>query len=515
MAPPWHRDPVVWLLAIIGAASCASVVFAGRYLPYQDWAGHVGLSAVLAFGDSTGADVYFTRSLVPTPYYLFYVSTAAFGQLMPVEVAAKLNLVLASFVASLGAARLAQASGRSPRLCGLAPLMLFGVSLGLGFASFVTGLPWLLHALADTEHLVTADPTRRAKTAARLTVFLCLCFLGHGLVFGFAVLMIGIRLAVHFLRRPDQRIIVGYAAGGIAVVALLAIPSVVRRLQHRYISPEFITPGGPALAGWASVSEHFKSLGADLLNRGGGPGHTVTMVMVVAFVAIVAGARKWQGRHPIRTESSGGGLPLYAATMTLMFAFGPTWIGWPVTFWVVYQRAGTLAAMLLALLPTTNLRGWPGAALAMLAAVPVVHNALINRPLIVRYSEWAAPYDEIRRQIPPGQRVLGLNQGVPRRPGDTLYFYHLVDGAAYVPVGNIPEEVPVHRRNVPGTPYNPSTKGFDPSGNGRMYDYVVVYGHRPQRTVMTSTSTHQRVDYRGRWMLFKTLDPLPRSQVRW
>ena len=514
----WHRDPWVAIFMLVGVAACASVVFAGRYLPYQDWAGHVGLSAVLAYGDATGADVYLTRSLIPTPYYLFYVTTACLGALVPIEVAAKVTLLFATAVATIGAARLAQATDRSPRLCGPAPLLLFGVPLSLGFASFVTGLPWLLHALADTENLVVGNGSRRAA-AGRLAVFLVLCFLGHGLVFVFAGLLIAIRVLLYAIRGPQRQAILAWVGISFVPVVLVAVPSVVRRLQHRYISPEFVTAKGTAWAGWVSWSQRMKSWPVDLLDRGG-DGHGWTMAMLAMFGLVLLARTAWRRRAaeqpgPAERPGKTDGLPIYAAAMLFIFVAGPAWIGWPVTFWVVNQRAGTMAGLLLLMLPNPDLRGRVGTVIATLVLIPVIHNAMINRPLIERYSRWAGAYDEVRFMIPAGKRVVALNRGVPVKPGDTLYFYHLVDGAAYVPIGNIPEEVPVHRRNVPGTPYNPSAGSFDPKVHGRMYDYVVVHGRSLRRRVATSTITHRAVGTVNRWTVFETLDPMPRSQIRW
>ncbi len=513
----WHRDPIVGLLTLVGIIACASVVFTGRYLPYPDWAGHVSLSAVLAYGDLTGADAYLTRSWIPTPYYLFYATNAAMAAVLPVEVAAKTNLLIATGVATLGAARLAEAAGRSPRLCGLAPLMLFGSPLGLGFASFVIGLPWLLHALAEVEHLLRNDG-RPWPSTLRLSLFLTLCFVGHGLVFVFAALLIGARTVISILHRPTfLRPVLHLALSGVVVV-LVALPSVQFRLQRRYVSPEFLTPEGTPLAGWLPLSEHFKHLGHDLLDRGG-DGHGVTIAMVVVVTALtwalVVASRFGRGSlHPSpRPSWTQDGLLVYALVATALFFFGPVWLGWPVTFWVVYARAGSLAAVLIALLPPADLRGRLGTVIALLAMVPVVHNAAVNRPLIQEYSTWAKPYDEVRKHIPPGQRVLGLSLGV-RSPGQTLYFYHLVDGATYVPVGNTPEEVPVHRRNVPGTPYNPDARNFDPRTHGRMYDYVVVHG-AGLAARLDRAGTHHRVTVQGPWTVYKTRSPLPPAAIRW
>ena len=507
MATRWHRDPIVVGLTLAGALAMAVVVFAGRYLPYQDWAGHVGLSAVLSYGDVTGADRYLTRSFVPTPYFIFYSSTAGLGRLVPIEVAAKLNLVLATVVASIGAARLAQATGRSPRLSGIAPLLMFGAPLGFGFASFVIGLPWLLHALADAEQVFSSSSDRRTP-ALRLTVFLALCFLGHGLVFVFAAVLIGVRSIIHLFRRREPWPIAYVVMSGAAVVCTVAMPSILRRVEQRYVSPEFMSQTGPAIAGWADARAHLDTLAGDLLDRGG-TGHGWTMAMVIAWGAALVLARYRLGRQP--PAHGADGLTTYAWTTTAVFALGPVWLGWPVTFWIVYQRAGTLAALLWLLSPRTALTGRAGVALAIAALIPVAHNAFVNRSVVRNYSDWAAPYDDVRAEIPRGARVLPLNRGVARKPGDTLGFYLLVDGASYIPIGNIPEEMPVHRRNSPGTPYNPTWDSFVPSIHGRMYDYVVVYGTHPRMT----GGSHRAVARHGPWTVFRTVAPHPPSEVRW
>src|SRR5688572_21605113 len=91
---PWSRDPVVWAAVVIGALANGLALFGGRYLPFNDWASHVGLSAVLAHGAETGADAYLTRDFTPTPYLLFYLVTAGWALVTSAEVGAKLNLIL-------------------------------------------------------------------------------------------------------------------------------------------------------------------------------------------------------------------------------------------------------------------------------------------------------------------------------------------------------------------------------------------------------------------------------------
>src|SRR3990167_7650595 len=129
----WYTDPVIWAGALFSALAHGYALFSGGYLPYIDWSNHLGLISILAHGGDSGALAYATRSLEPTPYLLFYAVTAGIAQLVSVDVAAKLSLLLASALMTLDAADLAESSGRSPRLGLVAPMALYGISMGFGF----------------------------------------------------------------------------------------------------------------------------------------------------------------------------------------------------------------------------------------------------------------------------------------------------------------------------------------------------------------------------------------------
>ena len=518
----WYHDPLIWLGLVVGVGASAWVFFAGRYLPYDDWAGHVGLSAVLGHGAEHGADVYLTRSLVPTPYYLFYVASAAWSLIVPAEVGAKLNLLIATALLVIGAARLAEATGRSPRLAVLAPLGLFGVSLGFGFSSFLFAAPWILFVLADLEWLLRCmrldDPAYEREARVRsvfLSVWTALCFLGHGLVFVFAGVLVTSRLVVHIFRRwrHDKRAVArAVLSVGLTAVPtlLLALPSLFRRLDAPYVSPEFQTPGGPAFMAFASPAEHLATFGGDLLDRGG-DGHGVTAILVCVVLALWIGVGRIAKNDNFERLYTVGPW-VYFLTMAAIFIVGPVRAGWPVTFWVVYQRAGSLALVFLCLLPVGRLTGrWT--VLAALGLLPVVHNAVVNRQTVTAFSEWAAPYDQIRALVPPRQRVLPLSEpgslGAHAKVGGTLGFYHLADGAAYVPVGHVPEEMPVHRTNHPATPYNPSVGDFSPAGTGAQYDYLVLRGPGLVAPTRAAPDRFQELGEAGGWVVFRNRAPTP------
>lgn len=502
--PPehWIRDPVVWLLVVCGMAASAYVFFSGRYLPYDDWAGHVGLSAVLANGDETGAATYLSRSLVPSPYYLFYVTSALWSLIVPVEVGAKLNLVLSSGLLVIGSARLAQVTGRSPRMAGLAPLALFGISLGMGFSSYLFALPWLLFVLADYESLLhqlsTGAVTRR--TLAYLGAGLGLAFLGHGLVFVFAIALIGIRTLIFIGPNPRARAkVIIYAGLAALPVTIIALPSVIRRLNKPYVSPEFHRAVQERLATFEGPAKNLSRLPRALYDRGGA-GHETTVLLTLGVLALwVLVAWHRRAAHPRAPR----GLLIYLGVSVALFLLGPVNILWPVTFWIVADRIGCFALLLAFIaLPMRRL----GAGAALCALIPLAHNAHVNARTVERFSAWAAPFDKVRAAIPPKQRVLPLDAG-PRlqgyaRASSSLGFYLLADGARYVPVGHVPEEVPVHRRDVPDTPPTYKASAFDPEAAAAHYDYVVVRGASLRRDTLSSEAFEEVLRVEG-WLVAK------------
>lgn len=518
MAAPrhWRHDPVVGLGVLVAVASTAAVLFAGRYLPYDDWAGHVGLASVLATGAQTGADAWLSRSLTPSPYMLFYLATAGWAAVGLAEVGAKLNLLFAAALLVIGGARLAEAAGRDPRRALLMPLGLFGVALGSGFSSYLFAMPWLLFALADLEGLLFSAGRDRAEARRRtggLAVALVLTFLGHGLIFVFCALLVAARLLAHALPRLRAPRELAPVAGRVALAALpttlVALPSLARRLAQPWVAPEFQQAGLP---GFTSLEAHLASFGPDLLDRGG-RGHGLTAILV--GLVLLAWWRFGARPSPPNPRAATIGPPLYFGLMLVLFVAGPAHFGWPVTFWGVYTRAGSLALMLLFLLPTRALAGPRGAKLAALAFVPLVHNAAVNAPVVAGFSAWAAPFDAVRQAIRAGQRVLPLilpkSLGPAPRAGYSLPFYLLVDGAAYVPVANVPEEVPVHRRPGAPVPARQHPRRFDLEQAAEDYDYLITRGEPLVEAAQRSPAFVEVTRAEG-WVVFTSsgAEPPPR-----
>ncbi len=465
--------------------SSAWVFFAGRYLPYRDWAGHVGLAAVLAEGAETGADLYFIRSWIPTPYYLFYALTALGTPWLGAEVAAKLTLVLTAGLLTVGAAAWAQSTGRSPRLAGIASLALFGLPLGYGFSSYLLATPFLFLSMAELEY------TLNGRRRWLLPVFLALALVGHGLVFLFTAILVAARTFV-FVARTRRKLLLLQVPLAALPALILTLPSLLHRLQRPFVSPEFISAKGPpALFTQTPARAHLDTLWSDLLDRGAGAHHHTAALVLIWWALLWLTA--WR-----RPQRSSHGIALAAGLLVLCFFWGPVNLGWPVTFWVVYARAAPLAALALSLLPSPRLDGRWGATLAIAALVPVFHNAWLNHQQVLLFSKQVAGYDQVRAAIPPGRKVLPLTQGP--QLWATLGFLHLADGAAYVPVGHVPEELPVHRSNHPSTPYNPQPSELN-QGIAVQYDWLVLKG--PWLHQRAQELNFQVVLKTGEWLVLR------------
>lgn len=518
---PWHRDWVVWLGALFAAAATGGALFAGRYLPYIDWSNHLGLISVLADGGDSGALDYMTRSWLPTPYILFYGLAALLAQVMPANVAAASLLVAAGAGCCLGAAALAEACGRDPRVGLIAPLGMFGVSMGYGFASFVFATPILLFALAAGERLLAADPPGRRRAAAWLSVVLCAAFLGHALIFVVAAALLGVRSVLAGLGRWRDGAKATLEAplwmlGAAVPVILLAAPATVIHLVNPWTEEGSAAAGASQLAYFVDFSHHRASLWGHLLERGSSE-HVLVMKWSLGLLAL------WTGLSIVRPHPKrpppGLGLELYATALLLLFLVGPNSIEWPSSLWFIYPRFGVVAGMVIFCLPRCDLRGWLGLPIAALALALVAWNASINAAHVERFSGWAARYDPVRRAIPQKSRILALTV-VP--PGDlarlhpamgSLYFYHLVDGASYVAFLFDAAALPVRQKKdvKPRAPFWKTPHIFDPKTHGKDYDFLILRG-QGLIDIAKDGGAHDLLKNIDGWHVFKTRQPTPRPR---
>jgi hypothetical protein len=485
---------MVWTGAMTAAAAHAWIFFAGEYLPYIDWSNHVGLSALFAHGGP-----YVERSLLPTPYLLFYAFTALLGLAIGVVAAAKIALVLSTILFTFGAAFLAEFTGRDPRLGLIAPLALFGINLGWGFASFLFAMPLMLFVLAWTERAIDRPNDRR--TLATLALFLLLAYLGHAMLFAVTSATVLVRALLARRVKP------------IAIAALptilVAIPILLRTIFSPWREAGAHAPKETRMFTFA-WDRQLANLGGDLLERGSSE-HWITMQLALALLAFWLVLSMFRARR----SRGGAGLEIYASCLAALYLFGPQAIEWPFAVWMVHARFATLAVLLLFLLPKVDLRGKLGAALSVLPLGLVLHNAAINRQHVLWFNRQAELYDPVRRAIPKGARVLALSV-VPQ--GDlmrrhhalgSLYFYHLADGASYTAFLFDQALQPLHlTKERPRAPFWRSPGSFNAQTHGKDFDYLVLRGDGLIGRAKKSTN-HELVGEFNGWAVFRTKEPTP------
>lgn len=526
-ARPWTRDPLLWIALACTTAVTAHALAASRYLPLIDYSNHLGLISVLAHGAETGALDYLVATWAPTPYLLFYAITAMVAQVVPVDIAGQVTLTLAALLLGVGAASLADATGRSPRLGALAPLAMFGVSYGYGFVTFVFTAPILLWALATTERLVVAERGHALGAGTRYGLAVALTYLGHGLLFWSLALLLGLRVLVVGLAqvahdraalRHVGRTVTRLGLGALPACAL-ALPSIVHHLRHPDIEAGVAPP--TSLFSFEPWSSHVQQLGGHLLERGSTDHWTVMYAVAALFLVLLAAALFVPRTTDVARESRWA-LVVYATAVVAMFLVGPMSLEWPSSVWYVYPRYGVIAAALVWLLPRVRLAGAFGVVVVLTSVGLVTWNAGLNRQHIARFDEWASQYDAVRDVVPPRTRVLALTVA----PGGdlshnhpalgSLYFYHLVDGATYTAFLLDKTAHPVHsRRDVPQprAPFWREPHSFDPRVHGVDFDYLVLRG--PALVARTrEAGLHELVAEINGWVVFKTKAPTPRPGER-
>jgi hypothetical protein len=499
----WTRDPFVLAGAVIAVLFASWAMFAGNYYPGIDWSNHLALIAILTNGDETGATQYFVRSWVPTPYLLFYLLSAGFGQFMPVDVAAKLVIALSSGLWVIAGAHLAEATGRSPRLGLFLPLALFSVSMGWGFGSFVFTSPLLFFALGSAERMF-AEPSRRKILETGFAV--AAVYLGHGLLVATLVLMLGIRALALAVARRSPRVIWHLALSGVPT-AFVAVPAVLSFTKNPWIET-----GAKSVFDFPPFAERVGGIGGNLLERGSSEHWTVMWIAAGVFVALLILSIVRRGEAQ---KSSSWGMETYAGLLSAFYFFGPMTLG---TVWFVYPRYAALAAAAVFLLPRVHLRGALGAAVCVVALGLGAWNAKINRQHVIAFSEMAKPFDRVRSLIPPKSRVMPLtivgagDLATRHHALGSLYFYLFVDGASFTPFVFDYAGLPVyHRKDVkhPRAPFWRVPDSFDPRTHGVDYDYLLLRGEGLIKRT-TDAGLHELVENVSGWAVFRTKAPPPR-----
>lgn len=387
-----------------------------RYLPFQDWPGHLGLVGVLVHWDDprfTMPAEYFSRGWVG-PNRLFYVLSWPFGEAFGPVTGAR--ILLALFLGALGPSvhGLVRALGGDPRVALLVPPLALGRHLLCGFAPNAAALPFFVLSLA-----AFARARRRPSAGAWVLVFvLGLATLGlHVFVFLVLAGLLSLSALVEVGRR--QWGVAAATAGTLALfapfVAWLGRPAAsssgsgtIRALFDAIDLPTW----SKASAAWTWLFASYHESVTDDAIQALWASVFVTGAMA-GWVALGRRARSRPGEGDRHVDAVHLGT-WFAATAVVFLGF-EEYVGPPVNWWGGSLRLPVLAALFATaglgfLVPAVTKRV-RGALLYASAFTSVAFVAFVVATTKRFERTEMAGFDDVVEAIPYGASVCPLHHG--------------------------------------------------------------------------------------------------------
>jgi len=484
-----HHDPVASLTLIAVAVHLALPWVLG-HLPYQDMANHVARYTLMDRVWSGVGPPWIRVGLVWSPYIAVDLFGAALVHLFGPHLAVRVMTTVAIGLPPLGMYRLLRAAASHARrwtlvavLLSCSPFLIKGLlnyQIGIGGA-----LLWLAAWWPRRER-----PSLGA--AACLVLGMGLLFLIHPYAGSFALLVVGVEAllsvtadlrshAGSIWRRQLGRLSIGAASGAVAIVLLW-------QMQHL---------GAGDVAATIAMRSPLSKL-AELTE----PFYTFTpwemVVTVVAYGIAVAAA--WQRRSP---DASSRVFGFATGALALLYLLTPERVGGASHLDVRWLIPGLLLIFVAAEEPAEH---------RVVSATRALFVACLMHAGIILYfghriDHDLDDFDAVRRQLPPGARVLAVVGG-PHRYGRVEPYLHYAlwqtteTGArvgglfSYVvaPIGKPPIVSPqfAHFREL-----DPPVALFDPWRNAgspelpwpvvtQQYDYILQAGVDADLTSMIS-----------------------------
>jgi hypothetical protein len=379
------RDPV--FAAAIAVAWVASLVaiWGPREVPLDGWYEQLAQAQLWRHFDDWSVGRFYALARAPVPGWATVGVIRALATVFPVEAAGRIWLSAYALALPLGAARLAQAFGRSRWLALFSFVLVWNVPLASWRSSFAAGLVVLTFALAELESFARRPCRPRAVAVVALGLLL---WLTDAAAWGFFVLAAPLLCA----RRPLA----------IALVAPSLLLALVGARTMPWSMASIASP--PPLARMGEVS-------ASLVMTFGDRAYEMLLILVGVWLILLLGARTDEADTPAR------GYQLEAlALLALVLALAlPADLHRPIELHGLASRFWPLCALLLGLVPHGPLDGR-----RRLLLVPVMVVA-VAYPVYLAAS--TAPLDPPLRgarrlavRIEPGSSTLTLIDR-PEAPG--------------------------------------------------------------------------------------------------
>ena len=492
---------ILWRASVAGFLALALwPIWAHRFPPMQDYPQHLFHSHLLAAqGDPRyDYDRYYELHLQPV-YALFYVLTAGFAKVVPIEAAGKLTLSLYPLLVAVLVLRLRRRLPEDAPPWGA--LLLFPLAPNqqwfFGNVNFFLSVPLLFLALLDFEDLLAKGSSARA--ILRQAAWQAALFVTHPLTF---LAFVAIAVFVTFARRRKVERAWRRLAGPLAVSAVLLGGLLLQSMLSR--APP--VPADPRV-GWIPPWMSLEYVG--LMFTGMRPPSMGVLLDVLpwAGIAAIVVACAWSQRR----SAPGTGAPadylwllaiLFAATLFLPFSKG-------VFSFINVRIASILYALLALVAARVRVRGLAAALLVALAAVCTLRSDAKQARISAETEEIVGIFDG----LPQRAKILPLVFDNTSPELDPTWFhphlldatyYHVVVGGGFDPYLIRSPIHPVHfregaRRPAPGEFW---AGAFDWKAHGADYDYFLVRG-APDGFARVMDLRATRIGASGRWELYK------------
>lgn len=281
----WEPDDVRWYYLLFGLCLVWAVapLWAGPILPFQDYGGNLTYARILggSLGDYPLYDQTYETGGPLLPNGLFFWSWAILGEAVGYIVGGKILLSLYAIALPLAVDRYLVAAGRERRFALLAFPVVYNATLMLGFVSFASGLPLLIHTCTVAVRF-HHQPTWRRGIA--VTVLAMLTFLAHA----HAYLLLGVCALGLLVVLPRTWRQLLRLALPLAVSLVIFLPWAYDQFVSGSTDPQAL--GGELGLRWQTPEQVVSMLGEHLIGhwRGGWDDGIVISMLAVVGIGIAA-----------------------------------------------------------------------------------------------------------------------------------------------------------------------------------------------------------------------------------
>jgi len=499
------------VLFYLGLCTPGLIPLLVAYLPFQDWAGHLGVVGVMLHSDEPASKIveFYEYSGAWKPNSLLYWLITGVAQFLPPLWAGR--LIMAFSLAGLGPALayLCKQTGADERLAYFALPLAIGRHVYCGFIPNAAGLALGIYAIGLYFYL------RENSSGPKLLWLFLVLIVTHALHVFVFLATAGLILAaaawdVWALRRRHHF--------GVLITTLLSFSSFLP--QWISFSERSSSGGGFLSALWTAMAQANRSklpkifwdwLFASYRYR------TLDDVFQAIWIALLLGTVVLGLRSKQSRSEHSSRLWMMIGLTSTMFVVLPSYIGPPVNWWGGNLRLPVLMVLLLVPLGSYVRKQSSSWLPRLVVGFNLAICALALADLRSFSAKEMAGFEEVITMVPPGKKLTLLHwtpKEVHEYPGEPHGYasnYYLLLKGGYVPQ-NVFEhpDVPVKRKRSGAAPPWGQAEYFDWQRHAQDYEAFVVrihpqYEHSP---LHGPNQAHvELVGSAGQWRYYRRRSP--------